>query len=61
LNPAEEVEAVTETEQASGSACPDCHALVADLDAHERWHVRLVTDLAKAVNKDLHPKSASAG
>ncbi len=51
---------MTQSEQTSGSACPDCHALVEDLDAHERWHVRLVTDLAKAVEKDRR-KAASAG
>ncbi len=35
------------------ATCPDCHALVADLDAHERWHGRLVADLAKAVSREL--------
>ncbi|GIM62274.1 hypothetical protein Pve01_91670 [Planomonospora venezuelensis] len=33
--------------------CPDCHALVADLTAHERWHTRLVADVAKAVSQAL--------
>ena len=33
--------------------CPDCHAVVADLAAHERWHTRLVADLAKAVSREL--------
>jgi hypothetical protein len=32
--------------------CPDCHALVEDLDAHKRWHGRLVSDLAKAIEKE---------
>jgi hypothetical protein len=50
---------VTESDQpTSSSACPDCHAVVVDLTAHERWHVRLVTDLAKAVRKDLGGRSA---
>lgn len=34
--------------------CPDCSALVSDLAAHKRWHARLVSDLAKAVDKELH-------
>ena len=38
------------TEHAS---CPDCHALVGDLAAHERWHTRLVADVAKAVSQAL--------
>ncbi|QNN53994.1 hypothetical protein [Nocardioides mesophilus] len=33
--------------------CPDCHALVVDLAAHERWHTRLVADLASAVAREL--------
>ena len=32
--------------------CPDCHALVGDA-AHERWHTRLVSDVAKAVSQAL--------
>ena len=28
--------------------CPDCHALAADLEAHKRWHSRLVHDIAIA-------------
>jgi hypothetical protein len=51
---------VTQPEQTHHSACPDCHALVEDLDAHERWHVRLVTDLAKAVDKNLRSKATPA-
>ncbi|WP_374455314.1 hypothetical protein [Nocardioides sp.] len=35
------------------STCPDCHALVADLAAHERWHLRLVADVAKSVSQAL--------
>ena len=38
--------------------CPDCQSLVADLEAHERWHSRLVADLAKAVEKEIK-RSAS--
>jgi hypothetical protein len=33
--------------------CPDCQALVADLEAHKRWHSRLVADLADAVEKEI--------
>ena len=33
--------------------CPDCRALVADLDAHEAWHSRLVADLANAVEAEI--------
>lgn len=33
--------------------CPDCHALVADLDGHRSWHTRLVADLAVAVEKEI--------
>lgn len=39
--------------------CPDCHALVADLDAHKRWHSRLVASLAHAVEDELHRSSQS--
>lgn len=35
------------------TSCPDCHAVVADLGAHERWHTRLVADVAKAVSQAL--------
>jgi hypothetical protein len=38
---------------APGQSCPDCHALVADLDAHERWHSRLVADIANAVENEI--------
>ena len=33
--------------------CPDCHALAADLEAHKRWHSRLVHDIAIAVDRDV--------
>lgn len=40
-------------EQSSPSmSCPDCHALTDDLAAHERWHSRLVRDLALAVDQE---------
>ena len=38
----------------SRETCPDCHAMVSDLAAHEAWHSRLVADLATAVEKELH-------
>ena len=38
----------------ASDTCPDCKALVSDLAAHERWHSRLVSDLAKAVEKEIH-------
>lgn len=38
----------------ASDTCPDCKALVSDLAAHERWHSRLVSDLAKAVDKEIH-------
>ena len=37
----------------ASQTCPDCHAVVADLTAHERWHTRLVADVAKAVSQAL--------
>ena len=44
---------------ALGQSCPDCHALVADLDAHERWHSRLVADIANAVESEIKRSIAS--
>jgi hypothetical protein len=46
---------VTETNPtgAGGEPCPDCRALVADLEAHKRWHSRLVSDLAHAVENEI--------
>ena len=38
------------------ATCPDCHALVADLVAHERWHTRIVADVAKAVSQALESR-----
>lgn len=41
-------------------SCPDCHALTEDLAAHERWHSRLVHDLAVAVDKEITRREAPA-
>lgn len=38
-------------------SCPDCHALVADLDAHEHWHSRLTATLATAVVKEMNRRA----
>ena len=43
----------------SSVACPDCHALVDDLDAHKKWHSRVVASIANAVERELERKSAS--
>ena len=50
-----------ETSQEVGTAqdCPDCHALVSDLDAHKRWHSRLVADLANAVEGEIQRTSSA--
>lgn len=45
---------------AVGESCPDCHALVADLDAHKRWHSRLVSDLAHAVENEIRRKQVGS-
>ena len=37
----------------NADACPDCHALVNDLDAHLTWHSRLVATLANAVEDEI--------
>jgi hypothetical protein len=37
----------------AAQACPDCSALVADLSAHEQWHARFVTDIARAVAAEI--------
>lgn len=52
--------AVTDPEAPRAEACPDCHALVADLEAHSRWHSRLVADLATAVEHEIRRASSSA-
>jgi hypothetical protein len=40
-------------------ACPDCHALVEDLDAHKQWHSRVVASIANAVERELERRSAA--
>ena len=37
----------------AAQACPDCHALAADLEAHKQWHSRLVHDIATAVDSEV--------
>ena len=44
---------------AQGESCPDCRAMVADLEAHKRWHSRLVSDLAHAVENEIKRKQGS--
>jgi hypothetical protein len=44
----------------AAEACPDCRALVSDLEAHERWHSRLVSDLAKAVEKEIRRSTGAS-
>jgi len=53
---------VEETSQSAalGETCPDCRALVADLEAHKRWHSRLVADLANAVENEIRRTLAAA-
>lgn len=46
-------------ESSQSSACPDCHALTDDLAAHERWHSRLVHDIAVAVDKENKRREAA--
>ena len=43
----------TQHETSAHQACPDCHALAADLEAHKRWHSRLVHDIATAVDAEV--------
>lgn len=59
----EEVATVGDAKQEGelGVPCPDCRALVADLEAHSRWHSRLVADLAKAVESEIKRTSAATG
>ena len=47
------------TAPTTSEACPDCHALVADLGAHKQWHSRLVSSIAKAVEHEIQ-RSAGA-
>lgn len=50
---------MTDTSQSQAESCPDCHALVSDLDAHVRWHRRVVADIAHAVDQADHRKVSS--
>jgi hypothetical protein len=43
-----------------GEICPDCAAIVSDLVAHERWHTRLISDLAKAVRREIQRGSTTS-
>ena len=45
---------------AAQESCPDCHALVADLDAHKRWHSQLVAHLAHAVEDEIKRRMTTA-
>jgi hypothetical protein len=45
---------------APSMSCPDCHALTDDLAAHERWHSRLVHDIAVAVDRENKRGGAAA-
>jgi hypothetical protein len=51
----------TNEQTPSGMACPDCHALVADMAAHKQWHSRLVSDLASAVEKEIKRSRSVSG
>ena len=42
------------------TSCPDCRALTDDLEAHERWHSRLVHDIAVAVDHENKRRDAAA-
>ncbi|QZY27855.1 hypothetical protein [Nocardioides coralli] len=48
-------------QSAAPMACPDCHALTDDLDAHERWHTRLVRDIAVAVTQHEAARGSRTG
>lgn len=52
-----------QTKEPAGQSrsCPDCHALVGDLDAHKQWHSRLVKSLAVAVESEIRRSSPAAG
>lgn len=50
----------TMEQSAQPTACPDCHALTDDLSAHQRWHSRLVHDIAVAVDKENKRREAAA-
>jgi hypothetical protein len=46
-------------QSAQPTACPDCHALTNDVAAHERWHARLVRDIAIAVVNENKRRDAA--
>lgn len=46
-------------QSAQPMTCPDCHALTDDLAAHERWHSRLVRDIAVAVDQENKRREAA--
>ena len=46
-------------QSANAMACPDCHALTDDLAVHERWHSRLVQDIAVAVDQENKRREAA--
>jgi len=50
----------TSTTTTPSVACPDCHALVADLAAHKLWHSRIVASIAHAVEAELKRRPAHA-
>jgi hypothetical protein len=54
------LEGDTMEQSAQSMSCPDCHALTDDLAAHERWHSRLVHDIAVAVDKENKRRDAAA-
>ena len=45
----------------NAQTCPDCRALVSDLQEHQRWHGRLVKNLANAVEAELKRSAAGIG
>jgi len=47
----------TDQTRPTQDSCPDCHALVADLEAHKEWHRRVIADLATAVEKEIDRKT----
>ena len=50
----------TSTTTTESVACPDCHALVADLSAHKLWHSRMIASIAHAVEQEIKRKPAPA-
>jgi hypothetical protein len=41
-------------------SCADCPAMTDDLAAHERWHSRLVHDLAVALDRENKRRDTAA-